>query len=146
MVQVRLPAGVADGQRLRIRGRGKKGENGGKDGDLYVQVHVNPHPIFGRDGQDLTITVPVTFAEAALGAEIEVPTLSGANVKLRLPAGTPNGRVLRVRGRGVTGGDLLVTVDVQVPGQLSDKAKDALRQYQEAAGEKNPRQKLFGVK
>ena len=146
VVQVRLPAGVADGQRLRIRGRGKKGENGGKDGDLYVQVHVRPHPIFGRDGQDLTITVPVTFAEAALGAEIEVPTLSGANVKLRLPAGTPNGRVLRVRGRGVTGGDLLVTVDVQVPGQLSDKAKDALRQYQEAAGEKNPRQKLFGVK
>ena len=98
-MQVRIPAGVTDGQRIRLKGRGGAGENGGAAGDLYVIVHVRPHPIFGRKGDNLTLTAPVTFQEAALGAEIEVPTLGGQAVKLRLLPGTPNGRTLRVRGK-----------------------------------------------
>ena len=98
---MRIPAGVADGQRIRLKGRGDPGRNGGPPGDLYVVCQVEPHRLFGRDGRNLTITVPVTFAEAALGADIEVPTLDGGTVKLRLPAGTRSGRTFRVKGRGV---------------------------------------------
>ena len=124
-MQVRIPAGVTDGQRIRLKGRGGAGENGGAPGDLYVVVHVRPHPVFGRRDDNLTLTAPVTFAEAALGAEIEVPTLGGPPVKLRVPAGTPNGRTFRVRGKGVTKrdgtkGDLLVSVEVVVPAGLTD--------------------------
>src|SRR5699024_5635754 len=114
-MQVRVPAGVTDGQRIRVKGKGGPGENGGAAGDLYVLVHVRPHRLFGRKDDNLTIDVPVTFAEASLGATIEVPTLNGPSVKLKLAAGTPNGRTLRVRGKGAvkangTRGDLLVTV------------------------------------
>ena len=124
-VSARIPAGVKDGQRIRLKGKGAAGENGGPHGDLFVTVHVSGHPLFGRKGDNLTLEVPVTFDEAALGAEIKVPTLGGAPVTLRIPPGTPNGRVLRVRGRGATRkdgskGDLLVTVDVQVPEALDD--------------------------
>jgi molecular chaperone DnaJ len=117
---------------------------------LYVIVHVRPHPIFGRKGDNLTLTAPVTFQEAALGAEIEVPTLGGQPVKLRLSPGTPNGRTLRVRGKGVrkrdgTKGDLLVTVEVLVPQALNDQAKEALNSYAEAVGTVNPRAKLFAA-
>ncbi|HEX8488406.1 MAG TPA: molecular chaperone DnaJ, partial [Propionibacteriaceae bacterium] len=101
-MQVRIPAGVTDNQRIRLKGKGGAGENGGAAGDLYVVVHVKPHSIFGRKGDNLTLTAPVTFTEAALGAEIEVPTLDGAPVRLKIPAGTPNGRTFRVRGKGVT--------------------------------------------
>src|SRR5918998_859370 len=149
-MQVRIPAGVTDGQRIRPKGRGGAGENGGAPGDLYVTVHVRPHPIFGRGGDNLTLNAPVTFTEAVLGAEIEVPTLGGMPVKLRIPAGTPNGRTFRVRGKGVgkrdgNKGDLLVTVEVMVPEALNDQARQALSSYAEAVGAANPRAKLFAV-
>jgi molecular chaperone DnaJ len=149
-MQVRIPAGVTDGQRIRLKGRGGAGENGGAAGDLYVTVHVRPHPIFGRKGDNLTLTAPVTFQEAALGAEIEVPTLGGIPVKLRVPQGTPNGRTFRVRGKGVrkrdgSRGDLLVSVEVLVPAALNEQAREALNSYAEAVGSVNPRAKLFAA-
>lgn len=130
-IQARIPAGVADGQRIRLKGKGAPGENGGPAGDLYVQIHVQPHSVFGRSGDNLTITVPITFTEAALGAEIKVPTLRGMPVTLRIPEGTPNGRTFRVRGRGAarkdgTKGDLLVTVEVAVPPRVDDRTRAAL--------------------
>jgi molecular chaperone DnaJ len=149
-MQVRIPAGVTDGQRIRLKGRGGAGENGGAAGDLYVIVHVRAHPIFGRKGDNLTLTAPVTFQEAALGAEIEVPTLGGMPVKLRIPPGTPNGRTFRVRGKGVrkrdgSRGDLLVSVEVLVPAALNEQAREALNSYAEAVGTVNPRAKLFAA-
>jgi molecular chaperone DnaJ len=133
-MNVRIPAGVKDGQRIRLKGKGAPGERGGPAGDLYVTVTVEPHSIFGRSGDNVTITVPVTFPEAALGAEISVPTLDGPPVKLRLPPGTPNGRTLRVRGKGArradgTHGDLLVTVEVAVPQRVDGQAKEALETF-----------------
>ena len=147
-MQVRIPPGVTDNQRIRLKGKGGAGENGGAPGDLYVVVHVRPHPIFGRRADNLTLTVPVTFTEAALGAEIEVPTLGAPPVKLRIPAGTPNGRTFRIRGKGVpkrdgSKGDLLVTVEVQVPSALNERARQALNNYAEAVGSVDPRAKLF---
>ncbi len=145
-IQVRIPAGVTDGQKIRVRGRGQAGIAGGRAGDLLVTVHVQPHPIFGRSGDHLTITLPITFAEAALGAEVQVPTLNSSPVTVRIPAGTPSGRTLRVRGRGVAKksgrGDLLVTVEVQVPTQLNHSAQEALKAYVAAADEPNPRADL----
>ncbi len=143
-MQVRIPAGVQDGQRIRLKGKGTPGERGGPAGDLYVLVHVRPHPVFGRSGDNLTVTVPVTFPEAALGAEIKAPTLGGPPVTLRLPPGTANGRTLRVRGRGATRkdgtrGDLLVTVQIAVPATLDGKAREALEAYQEATAGDDPR-------
>jgi molecular chaperone DnaJ len=149
-IQARIPAGVADGQRIKIPGKGTSGERGGPAGDLYVRVHVKPHPhgTFGRSGSNLTMTVPVTFPEAALGAEIKVPSLGGMPVSLRIPAGTPNGRTFRVRGKGVrrkdgTSGDLLVTVNVQVPQELGDKARDALQTFRDATAGPDPRTDLL---
>lgn len=147
-MQVRIPAGVSDGQRIRLRGKGTPGERGGPAGDLYVVVHVDSHPVFGRKGDNLTVTVPVTFAEAALGADIKVPTLNGPSVTLKLPPGTPGGRTMRARGKGAvrkdgTRGDLLVTVEVAVPTELSDKAREALEMYRDAAGSEDPRALLF---
>jgi molecular chaperone DnaJ len=149
-VQARIPAGVADGQRIKIAGKGAPGERGGPAGDLYVRVHVEPHPhgVFGRSGSNLTITVPVTFSEAALGAEIKVPSHGGMPVSLRIPAGTPNGRTFRVRGKGVrrkdgTAGDMLVTVSVQVPQDLNDKARDALENLRVATAGPDPRAELL---
>lgn len=147
-MQVRIPAGVSDGQRIRLRGKGAPGEQGGPAGDLYVVVHVDGHPVFGRKGDNLTVTVPVTFPEAALGGEIKVPTLGGPPVTLKLPAGTPNGRTMRARGKGATRkdgtrGDLLVTIEVLVPGDLSDEAKASLESYREATVGPDPRAELF---
>ncbi|WP_101255489.1 molecular chaperone DnaJ [Streptomyces barkulensis] len=147
-MQVRIPAGVSDGQRIRLRGKGAPGERGGPNGDLYVVVHVEPHPVFGRKGDNLTVTVPVTFTEAALGGEIKVPTLGGPPVTLRLPAGTPGGRTMRARGKGAvrkdgTRGDLLVTIEVTVPRELSDKARDLLESYRDATAGEDPRAALF---
>jgi molecular chaperone DnaJ len=147
-MQVRIPAGVSDNQRIRLRGKGAPGERGGPAGDLYVTVHVDAHPVFGRKGDNLTVTVPVTFAEAALGGEVRVPTLGGPPVTLKLPPGTPNGRTMRARGKGAvrkdgTRGDLLVTVEVAVPTDVSGKARDALEAYREATAGEDPRAELF---
>src|SRR5579875_2032597 len=128
-VKVRIPPGVSDGQRIRVKGRGQPGRAGGPPGDLYVVVHVAPHPLFGRRGRDLTLNVPVTFPEAALGATITVPSLDGP-VRLKLPPGTRTGKTFRVRGRGLTKGgppgDLLVTVEVVVPTELNEAQRKAL--------------------
>jgi molecular chaperone DnaJ len=144
-VKVRIPTGVDDGQRIRLKGRGGPGRNGGPPGDLYVNVRVIPHPLFGRSGRDLTITVPLTFPEAALGADITVPTLTGDPVTLRIPPGTRSGRRFRVRGRGVAAtkatGDLLVTVEVAVPATLSDAEREAVEALQ-AASTDSPRAHL----
>ncbi|MFB7606014.1 molecular chaperone DnaJ [Streptomyces gardneri] len=147
-MQVRIPAGVSDGQRIRLRGKGAPGERGGQNGDLYVVVHVDDHAVFGRKDDNLTVTVPVTFTEAALGGEIKVPTLGGPPVTLKLPAGTPNGRTMRARGKGAvrkdgTRGDLLVTVEVAVPKELDDKAREALETFREATASEDPRAELF---
>ncbi|OEJ95587.1 molecular chaperone DnaJ [Streptomyces thermolilacinus] len=147
-MQVRIPAGVSDGQRIRLRGKGAPGERGGPAGDLYVVVHVDAHPVFGRKGDNLTVTVPVSYAEAALGGEIRVPTLGGPPVTLKIPAGTPNGRTMRARGKGAvrkdgTRGDLLVTVEVAVPKELNDEAREALEAYRRATAGEDPRAELF---
>jgi molecular chaperone DnaJ len=147
-MQARIPAGVADGQRIKLRGKGASGERGGPAGDLYVRVHVRPHPVFGRSADNLTVTVPVTVPEAALGSEIKVPSHRGAPVTVRIPAGTPNGRTFRVRGKGArrsdgTFGDLLVTVEVQVPKNISSKGRKALEELREATAGEDPREELL---
>jgi molecular chaperone DnaJ len=144
-MNVRIPSGVTDGQRIRLKGKGQPGRRNGPAGDLYVVVHVRKHSLFGRTGDDLTLTIPVTFPEAALGTSVRVPTLDGA-LTLRVPAGTPSGRTLRVRGRGVprkdgTTGDLLATIEVVVPTHLDDAAKTALEAYA-AATPGDPRAQL----
>ncbi|MCY4272850.1 MAG: J domain-containing protein [bacterium] len=132
-ISVRIPAGVDDGQKIKLAGKGEPGVNGGPPGDLYVTVRVKAHPVFGRQGKNLMVCAPVTFAQAALGAAISVPTFEGAPVTLRLPPGSQPGRVLRVRGRGVETargtGDLLVTVEVEVPGELNDEQRRALEAF-----------------
>ena len=141
-VKARIPAGVADGQRIKLKGRGAPGQAGGEPGDLYVRVHVKPHSLFGRDGRNLTLTVPVTFAEAALGADVRLPTLDGSTVTIRIPAGTTTGRRLRIRGSGATAGaDLIVIVEVVVPERLSDEQRAAIEAFAAAPGD-DPRAHL----
>jgi molecular chaperone DnaJ len=142
-LNVRIPAGVNDGQRIRLAGQGEPGRSGGPSGDLYVRVHVNPHAVFGRSGDDLTITVPVTFPEAVLGTTITVPTLDG-KVSMKVRPGTSSGQVQRVRGRGIQRhdgrqGDMLVTIQVAVPSKLDGAAEDALRAYADATADQDPR-------
>jgi molecular chaperone DnaJ len=132
-LNVRIPPGVADGQRIRLSGRGEPGERGGPAGDLHLLVKVRSDAVFGRDGDDLTLTVPVSYGEAVLGTDLRVPTLDGF-VTLRVAPGTPSGRTLRVRNRGVPRrdgglGDLLVTIEVEVPTVLSTEARKALEEY-----------------
>jgi molecular chaperone DnaJ len=131
-INVRIPAGVRDGAKVRVTGKGTPGERGGPAGDLYVTVRVRAHALFGRNGDDLTLTVPIAFAEAALGTTLRVPTLDGS-VAVKIAPGTPSGRTLRVRGRGVTtrkgSGDLLVTVEVAVPAKLDADAREALEKF-----------------
>jgi molecular chaperone DnaJ len=145
-VKVRIPSGVEEGQRIRLRGRGGPGRNGGPPGDLYVTVRVTPHNLFGRRGRDLTLTVPVTFPEAALGADVAVPTLDGGTVTVRIPAGTRSGRTFRVRGRGVATpkatGDLLVTVEVAVPQKMSATERKAVEALAAAGDGTSPRAHL----
>ncbi|WP_329004225.1 molecular chaperone DnaJ [Kribbella sp. NBC_00709] len=148
-MQVRIPAGVQDNQRIRLKGKGAAGERGGPAGDLYVTVHVKPHRIFGRQGEHLTLNVPVSFTEAALGAEIKVPTLDGLPVTVRIPSGTANGSKLRVRGKGSvrrdgTKGDLLLTLEVQVPHELTDEQKEKLQEFNSASDHPDLRAGLFG--
>ncbi|WKD58634.1 molecular chaperone DnaJ [Corynebacterium caspium] len=130
-ITVRIPAGVMDGQKVRLAGQGEAGPNGKPAGDLFVTVHTRPDKVFEREGNDLTVTVPVSFAELALGDTITVPTLDKP-VRLKVPAGTRSGRTLRVRGRGINGADLLVTVEIKIPTNLDDAAKSALRSYAQA--------------
>jgi molecular chaperone DnaJ len=145
--KVKIPAGVSDGQKIRLRGRGRPSPDGGESGDIVVAINVRPHPVFTRDGLNLRVTVPVTFTEAALGATIEVPTLGGDPVKLRVAPGTPSGRVLRVKGRGVQStkgtGDLLAEVQVAVPSHLDDAAREALERFQSLEPKENPRSDLM---
>ena len=132
-ITARVPAGVNDGAKIRVKGKGAPGEAG--PGDLFILLTVKAHPIFSRKGENLLLTLPVTFAEATLGADIKVPTLSGEDVTVRLAPGTPTGRVLRVKGRGITKGhtvgDLLVTIDVQVPRRVEGEALEALKKFEE---------------
>jgi molecular chaperone DnaJ len=132
-LNVRFPSGVSDGQRIRLAGRGEPGDRGGPPGDLYVLVRVRADNMFGRSGNDLTITAPITYAEAVFGTDLRVPTMDGY-VTLRVPPGTPNGRVLRARGKGVVKrdglvGDLLVTIEVAIPTALTDEAREALEKF-----------------
>jgi len=147
-IQARIPAGVADGQRIKLAGKGAPGERGGPAGDLFVRVHVKPHPVFGRSGANLTVTVPVTFAELTLGAEVKVPSHRGAPVTVRIPPGTPNGRTFMVRGKGLrrkdgTTGNMLVTVEVMVPKDLNSKARSAIEELREATAGQDPREDLL---
>jgi molecular chaperone DnaJ len=146
-INVRIPAGVADGQKIRLRGKGNPSPDGGAPGDIVLTVNVRKHPVFERDGLNLRVNVPVTFAEATLGATIEVPTLGGRPVKLKVAPGTPSGRVLRVKGRGVETskgtGDLLAVVQVAVPSRLSKEAEEKLAEFSSMLPEENPRDDLI---
>lgn len=144
VIDVRVPAGIKDGQKVRVRGKGQPGAAG--NGDLVVSVSVQPHAFYTRDGDNLRIHVPVTFPEAALGADIEVPTIDGEKVKVRVQAGTPSGRTLRVKGKGVktskATGDLLVTIDVAVPKNLNKDAEAAVKAFAEATSSADVREGL----
>jgi len=133
-ITARVPAGVNDGAKIRVKGKGAPGEAG--PGDLFILLHVKPHPVFSRKAENLLLTLPVTFVEATLGVDIKVPTLDGDEVTVRLAPGTPNGRTLRVKGRGIkkgsTVGDLLATIDVQVPQRIENEASAALKKFAEA--------------
>lgn len=146
-LRVKIPAGHPDGGKVRLRGRGEPSPNGGPAGNLLVTVRVRKHPVFERDGLNLRIKLPVTFAEAVFGATIEVPVLEGKAVKLKIQAGTPSGRVLRVKGRGIQNakgtGDLLAEVQVAVPSHLNRKAQNALYRFMEHLPDENPREQIF---
>ncbi len=146
-VTTRIPAGVKDGQKIRLRGKGQSGGPGGEPGDLILTVAVSPHPVFGRDGTNLTVDLPVTFVEAALGATVSVPTLSGEAVRVKIAPGTPSGRVLRIKGRGVKhasgDGDLLAKVQIVVPQRLTDEAREALERLAAQEDGVDPRAELF---
>jgi len=146
-MNVKIPAGVSDGQKIRLKAKGEPSPNGGEPGDLVLTVSVRKHPVFERDGNNLRVVVPVTFAEAVLGATIEVPTLGGAPVKLKVAAGTPSGRVLRVKGRGVATtqatGDLLAEVQVAVPNRITEAALEHLEAFAKAMPAENPRDDLI---
>ncbi len=144
-VKVKIPKGVADGARIRVRGKGAPGFGGGPAGDLIVTVHTGSHPVFGRSGNNLLIDVPITFAEAALGADIAVPTLDG-KVRLRIPPGTQSGKTFRVSGKGVESakktGDLLVTVEVVVPEDLTDEQRNLIEKLRDNSPGDDPRTHL----
>ena len=143
-ITTRVPAGIKDGAKIKIKGRGAPGAAG--PGDLYVTVHVTPHPIFSRKDENIHLTLPVTFAEAALGADIKVPTLEGDEVTVRIAPGTPSGRTLRVKGRGVKKGshtgDLMITIDVRVPQRVEGAAKKAIEEFAKATKDFDPRAEL----
>jgi molecular chaperone DnaJ len=147
-ISARIPPGVADGGRIVLKGKGEPGTHGGAPGNLFLTVHVEPDKVFGRRGSDITLTVPVTFAEAALGAEVEVPTIDGEAVTFRVPPGTSPGKVLRLRNRGGPRpkgglGDMLVTVEVAVPSRLSKAEQEALESFA-TLHQENPRAELWG--
>ena len=140
----RIPAGIKDGAKIKLKGRGAPGEGG--PGDLFIVVHVTPHPLFKRDENNLLMILPVTFTEATLGADIAVPTMSGEEVKVRLAPGTPNGKKLKIKGHGIKRnheqGDLILTIEVQVPQRLDSKAEKLLKEFAEETKEFSPRTDL----
>ena len=144
-VKIRIPAGVDDGKRIRVKGKGGKGSNGGPSGDLIVIIRVSPHKLFTREGRTLNLSLPVTFPEATLGADIQVPTYGGESVTLRLPPGTESGKTFRVKGKGITvgtsTGDFFVTVEIAIPKELNDQQISSLQQYAQTNPE-NPRENL----
>lgn len=145
-VHARIPAGVKDGQKIKLRGKGGHGDPGAERGDLILKVSVEPHPVFTRDGNNLVVDLPVTFAEAALGATVQVPTLDGKPVRVKVAPGTPSGRSLRVRGRGVqpksgTPGDLIAKVQIVVPTELTDAEREAVEALR--ADDTDPRADLI---
>jgi molecular chaperone DnaJ len=146
-VSFKVPAGVTDGSKIKLRGRGQPSMNGGPNGDMIVTVTVKPHPIFVRDGLNIRVNVPITFAEAVLGGTIQVPTLGGEPVKLKVAPGTPNGRVLRVKGKGVVTekqtGDLLASVEVAVPSHVSAQAEELLKQFAAELPDEDPRAEIL---
>ena len=147
VITVRIPAGVKDGQKIRLRGKGAPSPTGGEPGDLILEVTVRPHPVFGRDGDDLRVELPITFPEAVRGATVEVPTVDGGTVRVKVPPHSQSGKVLRVKGRGVetkTGkGDLLVELQVQVPNRLTREQEEALDAFIAASPADNPRDDLL---
>ena len=146
-VSFKVPAGVTDGAKIKLRGRGQPSMNGGPNGDMIVTVTVKPHPIFVRDGLNIRVNVPITFAEAVLGGTIQVPTLGGDPVKLKVAPGTPNGRVLRVKGKGVVTekqtGDLLASVEVAVPSHVSPAAEELLKKFAAELPDEDPRAEIL---
>ena len=144
-ITTRVPAGIKDGAKIKIKGRGAPGAAG--PGDLYVLVHVTPHPIFSRKDENIHLTLPITFSEAVLGADISIPTLDGDEVTVRIAPGTPSGRTLRVKGRGVkkgsSVGDLMITLDVRIPQRVDGEAKRAIEKFANATKDFNPRAELF---
>ncbi len=146
-VSLKVPAGIQDGQKLKLAGKGQSSPNGGPKGDLVVSIKVKSHPVFSRDGDNVRVSVPVTIAEAILGATIQVPLLGEAPVKLKVAPGTPNGRTLRVKGKGVQRlgheGDLLATVEIAVPSHVNEKAKALIEQFDKELPEEDPRADLI---
>lgn len=146
-ISTRLPAGVTDGQKIRIRGKGRPGIQGGPPGDLILTVHVGKHPVFTMEGSNLRMNLPVSFDEAVFGATVEVPTLSGERVKVKVPPGTSSGTTLRVKGKGIAAkngtGDLLVRVDVHVPTKLNKAAREALQAFALETAKEDPREKFY---
>ncbi len=146
-VKARIPAGVKDGQKIRLRGKGHPSPNGGDAGDLIIVAEVAKHPLFEMDGANLRLTVPITLPEAVFGTTIEVPLLEGGTVKLRVPEGSRAGRVLRAKGKGIPAakgtGDLLVTLSIAVPSHVSGAAKESLKAFAEATADENPRAGLL---
>lgn len=145
-VTTRTPAGVRDGQKIRLRGKGQPSASGGEAGDLILTISVTAHPVFSLDGNDLRLTVPVRFDEAVLGTTVEIPRLDGGTVRMRVPAGTPAGRTLRAKGKGITTskgtGDLLATLEVAVPTHLDDATRAAVEQLRQAQQGQDPRASL----
>jgi molecular chaperone DnaJ len=147
-ISARIPAGVRDGARIRLKAKGAPGERGGPNGDLYIVVHVSAHPVFGRRDDNLTLTLPLSFDEAVMGATVKVPTLGGSPVSLKVPPHTTSGRTFRVKGKGATRkdgtrGDLLVTVEIAVPSSVDADATAALEAYRAATAGHDPRAELF---
>lgn len=144
---VKVPKGIKDGQSVRLRGKGKASPNGGQPGDVIVTIHVDADPVYTRDGNDLRMTLPVTFAEATLGANVEVPLIDGSRVTVKVPAGSDSGRTLRLKGRGVAGkhenGDLLVTISVVVPKDLTPAQREALSAFADSLDQADPRADLM---
>lgn len=145
-VTAKTPAGLQDGQKVRVRGKGGPGQNGGEPGDVIITVHVEKHPVYELDGKNVRMNLPVSFSEAALGAKVEIPTVHGNTVKVKIPAGSSSGNTLRVRGHGLRGkglpGDMLVTLNIVVPKKLSSEAKAAVEAFAEATADADPRANL----
>ena len=143
---VKVPKGIKDGQSVRLRGKGKASINGGSAGDLIVTIHVEEDPVYSRDGNDLRMTLPVTFAEATLGANVELPLIDGSTVTVKVPAGSDSGRTLRLKGRGVATkkgtGDLLATISVVVPKDLTPEQLDSIKSLADSLDQSDPRAEL----